>query len=152
MVLSSFLLAFYLHLLPLSEPLNYLNPQWFVLTFIYWNLLVSHRIGLTYTLFLGLFLDIFEGGILGLHSTALLFVQFVCFFGYQRFRVFTHFQKSLIILCLVTTYLYICYSLNSFMGHTKGDLKLVLSALSSALIWPIVFSFLRFCRRKYSFT
>ena len=151
-VFLSFVLALYLHLIALSDPLNYINPQWFVLTFIYWNLLVSHRIGLAFTVVLGLLLDIFEGGILGLHSIALLLVQFVCIFGYQRFRVFTHLQKSLIIFALVATYLYICYWLNGLVSQTAGDPKLMLSALSSALVWPIVFSFLRVCRRKYSFS
>ncbi len=146
----SFFLALYLHLIPLPESLANFKPQWFVLTFIYWNIAIPHRIGVLLTCGLGLILDIIEGGILGRHSLALLVVHLICAFGYQRIRVFTNFQQSLLIFGVISIYLVIFYWFGTFLNNTGMSIAFLGSALSSAITWPVVFSFLRFFRRKYN--
>ena len=145
----SFFLALYLYLIPLPESLANFKPQWFVLTFIYWNIAIPHRIGVLLTVGLGLLLDILEGSILGRHAVALLTVHLICAVGYQRFRVFTNFQQCLLIFGIIGIYLLIFYWFGTFFNNTEKSMAFLGSALSSAIIWPIVFSFLRFFRRKY---
>ena len=145
----SFFLALYLYLIPLPESLANFKPQWFVLTFIYWNIAIPHRIGVLLTVGLGLIVDIVEGGTLGRHAAALLTVHLICVFGYQRFRVFTNFQQCLSIFGVIGIYLVIFYWFGTFFNNTGNSYAFLGSALSSAIIWPVVFSFLRFFRRKY---
>ena len=145
----SFFLALYLYLVPLPESLANFRPQWFVLTFIYWNIAIPHRVGVLLTVGLGLILDILEGSILGRHAVALLTVHFICTVGYQRFRVFTNFQQCLSIFGVIGIYLLIFYWFGTFFNDTEKSRAFLGSALSSAIIWPMVFFFLRFFRRKY---
>ena len=145
----SFFLALYLYLVPLPESLANFRPQWFVLTFIYWNIAIPHRVGVLLTVGLGLTLDILEGSILGRHAVALLTVHFICTVGYQRFRVFTNFQQCLSIFGVIGIYLLIFYWFGTFFNDTEKSRAFLGSALSSAIIWPMVFFFLRFFRRKY---
>ncbi len=145
----SFILALYLYLIPLPESVVNFKPQWFVLTFIYWNFAVPHRIGVTLTVGLGLVLDIIEGDILGRHAIALLVVHLFCAAGYQRFRLFNNFQQCLLIFVVIAIYLIIFYWFGSFFNNAGNSIVFLGSALSSAIIWPLVFSFLRFFRRKY---
>ena len=145
----SFVLALYLYLIPLPEQLVNFKPQWFVLTFIYWNIAIPHRIGVLLTIGLGLILDIIEGDILGRHAVAFLTVHLICVFGYQRFRVFSNFQQCLLIFGIICIYLAIFYWFGTLFKNTGNSIAFLGSALSSAIIWPLVFSFLRFFRRKY---
>ena len=145
----SFFLALYLYLVPLPESLANFRPQWFVVTFIYWNIAIPHRVGVVLTIGLGLILDILEGSILGRHAVALLTVHLICAVGYQRFRVFTNFQQCLSIFGAIGIYLLIFYWFGTFFNDTEKSKAFLGSALSSAIIWPMVFFFLRFVRRKY---
>ena len=145
----SFFLALYLYLVPLPESLANFRPQWFVVTFIYWNIAIPHRVGVVLTIGLGLILDILEGSILGRHAVALLAVHLICVVGYQRFRVFTNFQQCFLICGVTGMYLFIFYWLGTFFNNTEKSIAFLGSALSSAIIWPVVFTFLRFFRRKY---
>ena len=145
----SFFLALYLYLVPLPESLANFRPQWFVVTFIYWNIAIPHRVGVLLTVGLGLTLDILEGSILGRHAVALLTVHLICAVGYQRFRVFTNFQQCLSIFGVIGIYLLIFYWFGTFFNDTGKSRAFLGSALSSAIIWPLVFFFLRFFRRKY---
>ena len=145
----SFLLSFYFYLIPVPELFIDFKPQWVVLTFIYWSLALPHRIGVLITVGLGLILDITEGSIFGWHAIALLFVHFICVFGYRRFRVFTVFQQCLLIFGITSIYLLICYWLSTIVKQTASDIGFLGSAVSSALMWPAVFSILRFFRRRY---
>ena len=145
----SFLLALYLYLIPLPESLANFKPQWFVLTFIYWNIAIPHRIGVLITVGLGLILDILEGSTLGRHAIALLSVHLICAFGYQRFRVFTNLQQCFLIFGVTGIYLFIFYWLGTIFNHTEKSIAFLGSALSSAIIWPVVLFSLRFFRRKY---
>ena len=145
----SFFLALYLYLIPLPESLANFKPQWFVLTFIYWNIAIPHRTGVLLTVGSGLILDIIEGSILGRHAAALLTVHLICAFGYQRFRVFTNFQQCILIFGITSIYLVIFYWFGTFFNNTETSIAFLGSAVSSAIIWPVVFSLLRFFRRKY---
>ena len=145
----SFFLALYLYLIPLPESLANFKPQWCVLTFIYWNIAIPHRIGVLLAFGLGLILDIIEGGILGRHAIALLVVHLICAFGYQRIRVFTNFQQCLLIFGVIGIYLVIFYWFGTFFNNTGKSIAFLGSALSSAVVWPVVLSSLRFFRRKY---
>ena len=145
----SFFLALYLYLVPLPESLANFKPQWFVLTFIYWNIAIPHRIGVLLTVSLGLILDILEGSILGRHAIALLTVHLICAVGYQRFRVFTNFQQCFLIFGVIGIYLVIFYWFDTIFNNTGKSIAFLGSAFSSAILWPLVLFFLRFFRRKY---
>ncbi len=142
-------MALYLYLIPLPESLVNFKPQWFVLTFIYWNLAIPHRIGVLITIGLGLVLDVLEGSVFGRHAISLLFVHFFCAAGYQRFRVFTTLQQCLLIFGVTGIYLIIYYWLGTFVNPNEKDIAFFGSAISSAIVWPIVFTALRFFRRRY---
>ena len=145
----SFCLALYLYLVPLPESLANFKPQWFVLTFIYWNIAIPHRIGVLITVGLGLILDILEGSTLGRHAVALLSVHLICAVGYQRFRVFTNFQQCFLIFGVIGIYLVIFYWFDTIFNNTGKSIAFLGSAFSSAILWPVVIFCLRLFRRKY---
>ena len=147
---GSFFLALYLHLIPLLQSFVSFKPQWFILTFIYWNLSIPHRIGVLTTVGLGLLLDVVEGSTFGRHAIALLFVHFICAAGYQRFRVFTIFQQCILIFGITGIYLITYFWLGTLLNSMKQDITFLSGALSSAIVWPVVLLFLRSIRRRYN--
>ncbi len=147
---ASFFLALYLHLVPLPESLVSFKPQWFILTFIYWNISIPHRIGVLTTVGLGLLLDAVEGSTFGRHAIALLFVHFICTASYQRFRAFTIFQQCILIFAIAGIYLITYLWIGTLLHSVEQDITFLGGALSSAIVWPVVFLFLRFIRRRYN--
>jgi len=149
LVLSSFVLGLYLYLIPFPAPITFFKPQWCVLILIYWGIAIPHKMGIFIPVLLGFFLDIVEGVVLGSHSFALLFVYLICTLGYQRLRVFSTLQQCILIFAIVGFYLLIFYWLNSLSMQSVVDFRLIFSAISSAIIWPIIFFSLRIFRRRF---
>jgi len=120
---------------------------------IYWVIALPHRVGLFTAWIVGFFVDVLEGSLLGLNAIALTLIAYVALSLYQRLRMFTPLQQSITILMLIGVYqLLIFWVLTATGQNTPQNLMFVVSSVSSALFWPLVFVLLRYGRRSLKVT
>jgi rod shape-determining protein MreD len=99
----------------------------------------------------GLLVDVLEGTLLGLHAIVLMMSAYIALTLYQRLRMFTPLQQSLTILMLIGAGQLLIFWVQAATGQNTADnLAFVLSSMTSALLWPLVFVCLRFCRRSFN--
>jgi len=152
-IIFTLLCAAVLGIVPLPVWLELWRPEWIVLVVVYWVIALPHRVGLLTAWLTGFFIDVLEGSLLGLNAIALTLMAYVALNLYQRLRMFTPLQQSTTILMLTGVHqLLIFWVLTATGQNTPGNLLFVLSAVSSALLWPLVFVLLRFGRRALPVT
>jgi rod shape-determining protein MreD len=149
-IAGTFLLAAVLSILPLPQALELCRPEWLALVLIYWVMALPHRIGLITAWVLGFFMDVLQGNLLGLNGLALALVAYLTLSLYQRLRMFTLLQQSSIVLILIGLHqLVIFWVLTMSNQNVPSNMMFMLSALSSAVLWPLVFISLRYLRRAF---
>jgi len=149
-ILVSFVVAGVLAVLPLPDWLQWGRPEWVALTLIYWVIALPHRVGIFTAVLLGVGLDALEGAVLGQNALALLVVAALCLNLYQRLRVFNLWQQAGLVFLLIGIDQMVCQWVQNLEGRgTSSLLLLLLPAVSSAVLWPVVLQILRSLRRHY---
>jgi len=149
-IFATFVLAAFFTVFPLPEWLESFRPEWVALVLIYWVLALPDRIGLFTAWLAGFFMDVLEGSLLGLNALALALVAYLSLSLYQRMRMFTAVQQSATVLILIGMHQLLSFwVLTANNQNTATNLIFMLSALSSAIIWPFVFIGLRYVRRTF---
>ena len=148
------LVAMVLVLIPLPSfvpaEVGFLRPDLVIMVLIYWIMALPHRVGIATAWVVGLAMDITLGSLLGRHALVYVLVAFLAVNLYQRLRMFTIWQQALIIFAILGISRLIDFWIASFTGQTGLSLWRLLPAASGALLWPWVFMFLRYLRRKAS--
>jgi len=148
-ILASFFVALVLAMLPLPRWGLSFRPEWVSLVLIYWCMALPHRVGLVTAACLGIFVDVLEGSALGQNAMALVAVAMLSLLLYQRVRVFNMWQQCGVIFVLVGFHQMICQWIQNFEGFGARSLAFLLPAVTSALLWPLLFRGLRALRRYY---
>jgi len=146
---ASFLAALVLAIIALPQWLMWARPEWLALTLIYWTIALPHRIGLLSALLLGICLDSLEGAVIGQNVFALMIMSLLSLVLYQRLRVYNLLQQAGTVFVLIGIHQLICQWVENFQGSGTRSLMFLLPAVSSALVWPVVFYTLRALRRHY---
>ena len=150
-ILGTLVLAALFTVLPLPDWLEAYRPEWVALVVIYWVVALPDRIGLFSAWITGFFMDVLEGSLLGLNALALALVAYLALSLYQRMRMFSAIQQSSTILILVGIHQLLSFwVLTANSQNTAPNLIFMISALSSAIIWPFVFLALRYIRRTFN--
>jgi rod shape-determining protein MreD len=149
-ILLTILLAGILGMAPLPSWLEMWRPEWMALVVIYWVIALPNRVGLITAWCVGFFVDVLEGTLLGLNAIALTLIAYAALTLYQRLRMFTPLQQCITVLMLVgVQQQLIFWVLTATSQNTPPNLTFIFSALSSALVWPLVFVLLRSWRRGF---
>ena len=132
------------------------KPTFVLLTLIYWNMALPDRIGIMAALLFGIFVDLIEGSLLGLHGILFVLITYVCQRFFYQFRVSPLWQQSFILFFLFFLYKQV-FALD-FMNTNQELTNLsdssffmnsFLFSLLSAFIWPPLFLMLRYYRRRW---
>jgi len=132
------------------------KPTFVLLTLIYWNMALPDRIGIFAALSFGIFVDLIEGSLLGLHGILFVLITYICQRFFYQFRVSPLWQQSFILFFLFILYKQV-FALD-FMNTNQELTNLsdrsffinsFLFALCSAFIWSPLFITLRYYRRKW---
>jgi len=150
-IVATLLIAALFTVLPLPFWLESYRPEWVALVVIYWVIALPDRIGLFTAWITGFFMDVLEGSLLGLNALALALVAYLALSLYQRMRMFTAVQQSSTILILIGIHQLLSFwVLTANSQNTAPNLIFMISALSSAIIWPFIFLGLRYIRRSFN--
>lgn len=149
-ILLSFLVAYLLAIVPFPEWAIHYRPQWVMLVLIYWVMALPYRVGIGSAWMAGIFTDILEGSMLGIHAFTFAILAYITLSLHQRVRLFSSWQQSGIILALVGLVMTATYWIKVITGQTaQEDMLFLLGALSSAFVWPWLFLLLRQLRRGF---
>ena len=148
-VILTFLMAFVLAIVPLPGWLLWARPEWLALVLVYWVIALPHRVGIFTGLMLGLVLDVLEGALLGQNALSLAVLAMLSLILYQRMRVTNLWQQAAMVFLLVGINQLLCQWIQNLQGVAALSPLFLLSAFSSALLWPVVLMCLRGLRRHY---
>jgi rod shape-determining protein MreD len=155
-VLLSFFAAFVLSIVSLPEflpdYLAYARPRWVALVLFYWIMSLPDRVGLGTAWIAGLILDVLQGaqgGLLGQQALALLVVGYIAASSYQRIRMFSVWQQSIIIFVAMSIAELIHFVIDLATKDRAWQFLYLLPPMVSALLWPWVVLFLRHLTRRF---
>lgn len=146
---ATFFLAFVLAVTPVPLWLAWARPEWLALAVVYWTIALPHRVGVLTALLLGVFLDVLEGSVMGQNALSLGVVALLSQVLYQRMRVTNVWQQAAMVFLLVGINQLVCQWTQNLQGVAAPSLLFLLSAFTSALMWPVVLHVLRALRRYY---
>ena len=156
LIFLTLFIALYVDSYMFSSDFQIWKPTFVLLTLIYWNMALPDRIGIMAALSFGVFVDLIEGSLLGLHGILFVLITYVCQRFFYQFRVSPLWQQSSIIFFLFILYKQV-FALD-FMNTNQELTNLsdmsyfmnsLLFALFSAFIWPPLFLTLRYYRRRW---
>jgi len=148
-IVLTFVLALILTIFPVPGWAEELRPHMLALTVIYWAMALPHRVSIGIAWTMGLFLDVLFDALLGQHALALALIAFFTIRLHQRLRVFPLWQQAIVIFVLCLIYSMIVLWIKGLTGTAPNLWLFILPSLTSAMIWPLVFLFLRQVRRAY---
>lgn len=148
-IISTFIVAFILTLLPMPDWTVWLRPAWVLMVLIYWLTVMPYRVNLGTAWIVGLCLDVLHGTLLGEHALALTLVGYLAVRIYSRFRMYPLLQQGLFILLFVLLYQSILFCVQGFVGQLPRSWLYWSNALTSMLLWPWVFVIMDDCRRRF---
>jgi rod shape-determining protein MreD len=155
-IVVSFIVAMILSVFSLPDyvpaQVGYLRPEWVVLVIIYWVIALPHRVGIAVAWCSGLLVDVLLGDLLGQHGLAFMIVAYIAENLYQRLRMFTVWQQSMIVFAIVGLNQLINYWIESIARQSEWSMWYLLPSVVSALVWPWVFLVLRYLRRVFNVT
>ncbi len=151
-IVISFVVAMMLTIVPLPDWFAAVRPEWVALVLIYWCMALPNRVGVGVGWTLGLLLDVLRAGLLGQHALTFAIIAYITLQLYQRIRVFPLWQQACSVLVLVFLHLILQLWITGISGDTTHGWTWLLPALSSMLVWPILFLGLRNLRRRFRVT
>ena len=153
-IVASFFVAMVLAVVPLPEgvplELGYLRPDWVGLVLIYWVIALPHRIGIVTAWCVGLIMDVLLGSLLGQHALSMMLVAYIASSLYQRLRMFSVWQQSLVVFATIGLHQLLNFWIESIAGLREWNLWYLMASVVSALFWPWIFLLLRFLRRNFN--
>lgn len=148
-IVITLVVAMLLSILPLPPKLHAFMPEWLLLVTIYWAMALPHRLGVGIAWGIGLLLDVLRDTLLGQYALVMALVVFLTIHLHQRIRVVPLWQQALTIFVLCLIYMLIVFWIKGMQGLAPDFWMALISPLVSALIWPLVFIFMRNLRRYY---
>ncbi|MBD3648201.1 MAG: rod shape-determining protein MreD [Pseudomonadales bacterium] len=132
--------------------LGYLRPEWVALVLIYWVIALPQRIGIVAAWVIGMLVDVLLGTLLGQHALAFIFIAYIASTLYQRMRMFSVWQQSLIVFAIIGLNQLINFWIESIAGQVEWSIWYLFPSIVSAMLWPWVFLILRYMRRTFNVT
>ncbi|MGK0442398.1 MAG: rod shape-determining protein MreD [Pseudohongiellaceae bacterium] len=148
-IVFTIVVALYLSIIPMPFWAQWGRPEWLAMVLIYWVIAQPERVGIGVCWASGLILDIVEGVPLGQNAFALSVIAYVSLILYQRLRMYTPWQQAWVLFILIGVHQLISHWVQTLIGVLSPNLLFLLPALVSALLWPWLSVFLRFCRRGF---
>jgi rod shape-determining protein MreD len=148
-IILSFILALVGHMVMLPNWAESLRPDWIALVLIYWCIALPERVGVGVGWLAGLMQDVASGAILGQNALILAIVAYLALRLHQRIRLFPLWQQSVSVLLLILLHLMLALWIKGAFAQSTETWAYWIPALTSMLIWPVIFSGLRWMRRTY---
>ncbi len=142
-------LGIILNILPFSDNINSIKPPILLLILIYWSLAFPNQINLTYAFISGLIMDVLLIMPLGYNALCYTITIFLILLYYPQIRLQSSLNKMLSLLLILIPFFLMSTIGNNFLKINYNLFDVLTSIFISIIIWPALFSMLRFIRQKY---
>lgn len=148
-IIVTFAAALVLTVIPMPDWLALARPEWGALFLLFWCIVLPFRVGVGSAWIVGLLLDVLRGALLGQHALALTVITYLALKLHLRLRAYPLWQQALSVLVLVTIFQLLLLWTSGMIGKPATSWVYWLPALSSMLVWPLVFGALSALRRGF---
>ena len=138
-----------LNILPLADNMNSIKPPILLLILIYWSLAFPNQVNLTYAFIYGLIMDVLLIMPLGYNALCYTITIFLILLYYPQIRLQSSLNKMLSLLLILIPFFLMSTIGNNFLKINYNLFDVLTSIFISIIIWPALFSMLRFIRQKY---
>lgn len=145
-VVFTIVLAMCLRITPWAGDLVLFNPDWILLTLMYWSVVIPERVGIFSAWTVGILTDQLTGQLFGQHALTYSLVIYACLKLHKRLRQYPMLQQLFFVfLCLLTNQL-----LFFFLKNLQQPIQLSSSfwypILAGTGCWPFLYVLLRTIR------
>lgn len=145
-IIFTIAIAMAMRIAPWPDLLAVLNPDWVLLSLIYWSLAVPERVGIFHAWTFGLLTDVLTGRLIGQYALAYSLVIYICLRLHKRLRQFPLTQQALFIFfCLLLSQLLLFFIKNA-QHPAQIQATFWLPVFTGTLCWPLIYTVLRFVR------
>ncbi len=145
-IIFTLLVAMCLRIAPWPADLATFNPDWVLLSLIYWSLAVPERVGIFHAWTFGLLTDVLTGRLFGQYALAYSLVIYICLKLHKRLRQFPVIQQGLFIFfCLLLSQL-LLFLIKNIQNPAQLRATFWLPVFTGTFCWPLVYTVLRFVR------
>jgi len=137
-VYLSLLIAFILHLLPWSGTALQVKPDFVLLALLYWMLRSPHLCNIGTAWFIGLLIDVANGGLFGQTGLAYALTGFFAVYYQRRLTLFNIWQQSGYIFALLLLNELTLWILKLFAGGENPGWSYLLPCFTGILLWQII--------------
>lgn len=123
-------------------------PVWPLLALTYWHLALPGRYGIKTAWLVGLIMDLIKHSLIGQHAFTYAVTAYVVMYFYPRFRIHPLLQQALSISVLLFPYFFLTFWFEGILYPNIIIWQHWTPLLGSVLVWPWVFSVLRFIRYR----
>jgi rod shape-determining protein MreD len=145
-VLFTLLIAMCLRVMPWQGWMSDANPDWVLLTVIYWTLAVPERVGIFHAWTIGILTDVLTGRLFGQYALAYSLVSYFCLKRHKRLRQFPILQQALFIFCSLLLSQVLLFLTKNLQHPAQLHAIFWLPVITGTLSWPLVYTVLRYIR------
>lgn len=142
-IILTIVVAMCLRIAPWPGFLTTMNPDWVLLTLIYWALAVPERAGIFNAWTVGLLTDVLTGRVFGQYALTYTLVIYCCLMLHKRLRQFPLPQQGLFIFfCLLFSQV-LMFWLKNIQQPAQMQASFWLPVFTGTFCWPLVYTALR---------
>ena len=145
----SFVLAYALTLVPSSWDWAMWMPHWVFITSMFWAVYFPHKHGVGWAWFAGLWLDVVVGYPVGVNAFAMAISVALAIFIGPRFRIYSVWLQTWMVFVLAAVCQLLTFWAKNIYSLPNSGLESLWAALTSALVWPLIYAYLRVVARIF---
>ena len=146
-ILLTLLIGLMLSLIML--PLGYIAPEWILIINIYWAMALPSNNKMLLAFVSGFFVDIVLGQPLGISSLSYVIFIYIILSLYNSLRYMTVPQQMIVLFFLLIVKQHFFIWTFYMFGLDIDYQMLIISAFTTAVLWPLIYFSLRLARRKW---
>tara|TARA_B100000035_G_C21034628_1_gene570203 strand:+ start:838 stop:1299 length:462 start_codon:yes stop_codon:yes gene_type:complete len=147
-ILITVILGLFITLITL--PLGYYAPEWMLLVIVYWAIAVPSNNKMVLAFLSGIIVDIVFGQALGISSLFYVVLIYFILRLYNSLRYMTIIQQAVVLFFFIFIKQHLLVWAYYIIGRNIDYQALLISAIITAFVWPLIYYTLRFIRRKFN--
>ncbi|NKB77331.1 MAG: rod shape-determining protein MreD [Gammaproteobacteria bacterium] len=147
-IVFTVVIALLLNLAPYPDWMQNVRPDWVTLVLFYWCLALPTRVGVGCGWVIGIVLDVLYYSVLGQHAIGKAFVALIALIVHRRMRMYHLWQQCVVIFFVASADIACTLWIYHITNNTEIKAVYWLSALTTALLWPVIYTVLRFIRQR----
>lgn len=138
--------AMCLRIAPWADDVALFNPDWILLTLMYWSVVIPERIGIFYAWSVGLLTDQLTSQLFGLHALSYSLIIYACLKLHKRLRQYPLSQQLLFVFfCLLIAQL-MFFFLKNLQHPVQLSISFWFPIIAGTVCWFPLFTLLRTIR------